>query len=171
MECVRRRRPLRDAAWRCIRGVTFQTATRRHRQRISLLIPTVIIPRRSFIRNPAVCLRAREPTIPVVTRLAGKRAGSRAPSPADRETLYPNLAGKTRRSITAEARAAKQRASELEKIPGSFERCLEKKKERKVPVFMDWRLSLQPSCFGKTALAGTHTMRLSVKAGGACLTV
>lgn len=163
---------LRDAARRRIRGVTFQTAKRRERQRDSPLIPTVIIPRHSFIRNPAVCLRGREPTIPVIAWRSGKRAGIArfvSGSPPDLETLYPNLPGKTRRSITAKARAAEQRAREPEKIPGSFERGLEKQKKN-FPAFLDCRLSLQPSRFGKTALVGTHTMRLSVQAGGAHLT-
>lgn len=135
--------------------------------RASPLIPTVIIPRRSFHWGSR-CLPPRQESPRSQSSLGGLGSvPARAPRlRQDLETLSIQiLPGKTRRSITAEARAAERRVSEPEKIPGSFERWREKKE--KSAFFLDWRLSLQPSCFGKTALAGTCPMRLSVKVGGA----
>lgn len=83
--------------------------------------------------------------------------GSAPARAADLEKLYPNLAGKTRRSITAEARAAEQVG---EKIRSSFEHRL-KKKEKKSPRIIG--ICSQAALEKRRSLA--RTMRLSVEAG------
>lgn len=77
---------------------------------------------------------------------------------------------RTCHSITGKSGAVEQRTYEQKKIPESFECRL------KFPAFLDWRLSLEPSCFktapvhrqGRTHAESVHTCitQLSVNSGG-----